>query len=104
MPIDYSKYPPNWLELRSQVLERAENKCEFCGVENYSMIEKADQSGTYKCVLTIAHLDHDEENHNVKIKRLAALCQPCHLRYDAPEKARRRKIKKYKNSLFPIIE
>jgi hypothetical protein len=35
MPIDYKKYPANWNELREAVLERAKNKCEFCGVENY---------------------------------------------------------------------
>jgi len=55
-----------------------------------------------KIVLTIAHMDHDEENHNVEDERLAALCQKCHLRYDAPEKIRRRAKNKYENSLFPI--
>ena len=42
-----------------------------------------------RVVLTIAHLDHDECNHDVKLDRLAALCQLCHLRYDAKEKHRR---------------
>lgn len=42
-----------------------------------------------KVVLTIAHLDHDEENHDVPDDRLAALCQYCHLNYDASEKMRR---------------
>ncbi len=40
-------------------------------------------------VLTVAHLDHDETNHNVKMDRLKALCQFCHLNYDAKEKYRR---------------
>lgn len=40
-------------------------------------------------VLTIAHLDHDETNHDVKDDRLAAMCQHCHLNYDAEEKMRR---------------
>jgi len=40
-------------------------------------------------VLTIAHLDHDELNHEVSDDRLAALCQYCHLNYDAKEKYRR---------------
>lgn len=53
-----------------------------------------------KIVLTIAHLDHDEENHDVKDERLKALCQRCHLRYDAKEKSRRRKKKKAVNDLF----
>lgn len=52
--------------------------------------------------LTIAHLDHDEHNHAVKDERLAALCQKCHLDYDRPEKKRRKRIKQYEDSLFPL--
>ena len=44
-------------------------------------------------VLTIAHLDHDEENHDVPDERLKALCQYCHLNYDASEKYRRACLK-----------
>ena len=125
MPIDYKKYPPNWKEIRKRILDRAKDCCEFCGVKNYAIgwrdwkdewndlphshegdviADEAEEQGykIIKIILTIAHLDHDEENHNVKDDRLAALCQRCHLRYDAPEKAKRRSKKKYKNSLFPI--
>lgn len=49
------------------------------------------ESKEVKCVLTIAHLDHDEFNTNVQDSRLAALCQYCHLNYDSKEKARRKK-------------
>jgi hypothetical protein len=42
-----------------------------------------------KVVLTIAHLDHDETNHDIADDRLMAMCQLCHLRYDAKEKYRR---------------
>ena len=44
---------------------------------------------TVKVVLTIAHLDHDETNHDVPDERLRAWCQYCHLNYDASEKYRR---------------
>lgn len=95
MPIDYKRYPPNWkTEIRPAILERANNCCEHCGVENYSIRDGK------KIVLTIAHLDHDEENWNVSYDRLAALCQRCHLRYDAKEKARRRKNDKNQLKLF----
>jgi heterodisulfide reductase subunit B len=78
MPINYSKYPPNWLtEIRPRILHRANNRCEFCGIENYTVNSK----GT-KVILTIAHLDHDSSNHQVQDDRLAALCQACHLGYD----------------------
>lgn len=43
--------------------------------------------------LTVAHLDHDELNHAVELDRLKALCQICHLRYDAKEKYRRSFLK-----------
>lgn len=117
MPIDYKKYPPNWKELRAEVLKRAKNKCEFCGVRNYATGFR-DKDGNFhkvegmaleawdfeekiiQIVLTVAHLDHDEENHNIKLDRLAALCQRCHLRYDIGEKRQRRKNKKAIGDLF----
>jgi 5-methylcytosine-specific restriction endonuclease McrA len=120
MPIDYKKYPPNWKELRDAVLKRAENKCEFCGVSNYA-VGFRNQLGEFfelpfdtgnevyinnnkvnviKIILTIAHLDHDEENHNVKIDRLKALCQRCHLQYDIKNKQHRRFNKKAIGDLF----
>lgn len=91
MPCDYSKYPPNWKsEIVPRILARAgevrsrsgktiikEADCEKCGIENHSK----KRNGTF-VVLTIAHLDHDSENHEVADERLAAWCQACHLRYD----------------------
>lgn len=44
---------------------------------------------TVTVVLTVAHLDHDETNHDVSDDRLKAMCQYCHLNYDAVEKYRR---------------
>lgn len=125
MPIDYSRYPPNWkTKIRPAVLERAADKCEFCGLANGQTVyrckvkkkmewfptkEDVFEQGLskevakwwierpVKVVLTIAHLDHDEENHDVSLERLKALCQLCHLRYDAKEKYRRVNEKYNKN-------
>ena len=118
MPIDYTRYPENWVDLRQQVLMRANNKCEFCGVHNGDCGIR-DKNGEFilmtqmdvelagldikrwiRIVLTVAHLDHDEENENVSIDRLRALCQRCHLRYDINEKKRRKKAKKAIGDLF----
>ena len=38
MQINYSEYPPDWKEIRERILKRAENKCEFCGVQNQKLI------------------------------------------------------------------
>ena len=67
MPVDYSKYPPNWkTEIRPRILKRAGNKCEECGAENY----KPHPITGSQVILTIAHLDYDETNHNVKIESI----------------------------------
>jgi hypothetical protein len=107
MPIDYKKYPPNWkTEIVPAVLARANNCCENCGLKNKEKAFSLSIDGEtewvsadlimipegkpVKVVLTVAHLDHDEHNHDVKLDRLKALCQLCHLRYDAAEKKRRK--------------
>jgi len=131
MPIDYTKYPANWLkEIRPRIMARANNMCESEGCDYVHLEEvwavkyKGKTSGWFrsfeeaeampksieakkingklqqvpnpkkvKVILTIAHLDHDETNHEVQDERLKALCQLCHLRYDAKEKYRRSLIK-----------
>lgn len=72
-----------------------------CGTENGALVERwIDQAGHevhaahshdndcpgercpgVRVVLTIAHLDHDPRNNDER--NLRALCQRCHLRYDA---------------------
>lgn len=49
-------------------------------------VETIPNPKTVKVVLTIAHLDHDELNWDVKDERLMAMCQKCHLTYDGYEK------------------
>ena len=98
MPIDYSKYPKDWkTRIRPQILERALNHCERCGVRNHAHILRSKRNGAIyeyyygvddvigfekpvKVVLTIAHLDHDITNNHPE--NLMALCQRCHLRHD----------------------
>lgn len=74
-PENKSRYPENWKEIRQRILKRANNRCEFCGIENYIIRENGS-----KVVLTIAHLDHTPEN--CTDDNLRALCQKCHNSYD----------------------
>ena len=83
-PENKKRYPSNWKDIRKNILIRAENKCEFCGIENYTIRENGS-----KVVLTIAHLDHIPENCNPDTLR--ALCQKCHNQYDAKHRAETRK-------------
>lgn len=34
MPINYREYPPDWKQTRARILERAGNRCEWCGAEH----------------------------------------------------------------------
>lgn len=122
MPIDYSRYPADWkTRIVPAVRERSGDLCEGtratgfdgpdmrCNAPNMTHIarheelpwhwieaERASEAygRPFLCVLTVAHLDHDEENPDPPLDRLAHLCQRCHLHYDAEEKARRGRVKK----------
>jgi protein-arginine kinase activator protein McsA len=97
--IDYKLYPPNWTsEIVPRILARADHKCEECGEPNGMYLNKftrkpnlPSEEDTIKIVLTIAHLDHDPENWDVKDERLKALCQRCHLNYDRSRHIAKRK-------------
>ena len=121
MPCDYSKYPDNWKsEIRPMILESAEHCCEFCGVRNYAIgyrdnqgkfweedgssyipdhvfdTKKGEPKKAIKIVLTIAHLA-DPNPMNCHPCNLAALCQRCHNRYDAPMRKRNSRKTREKN-------
>lgn len=117
-PENKARYPADWPAISARIRQRADGKCEFCGVANHSLgawigghwhkaIPKGTglrdnprQGETFPCdrgdgipiwtkvkrvVLTVAHLDHTPEN--CADENLKALCQRCHLRYDAKHHA-----------------
>jgi 5-methylcytosine-specific restriction endonuclease McrA len=143
MPIskeNRARYPANWSAIRAAILERARNRCEWCGVPNHavgyrdelgafvpacgnmpvdfagcglawpggaalSYAEAAKIVDGWHCrtngrddegrrwiviVLTIAHVGDDDRPENDNPADLAALCQRCHNKHDAPARARRR--------------
>lgn len=83
-PENKKRYPANWKEIRKDILARANNRCEFCGIPNYTIKENGS-----KVVLTIAHLDQTPEN--CDYNNLRALCQKCHNTLDAPFRAKNRR-------------
>lgn len=102
------RYPLNWRqEIRPAILKRAGNRCEECGVPNYSIgvrdrygqfwhIDEIHASDApeqfeglgkvFRIILTIAHLNHVPED--CRPENLKAWCQRCHLTWDAKHHAR----------------
>jgi hypothetical protein len=109
---------PAWLATRARILARARNKCEQCKAPNRELVGRA-ENGMWRLldtgaawhrnngnvttfypaigrevriVLTIAHLNHtpgDDRDENLK-----ALCQWCHLNYDARKHKESRSTRK----------
>lgn len=94
-PENRDRYPDDWDEISMSVRsERAGWLCEcrgecgrhkgWCGAQ-----QGAPHPVTRsKVVLTVAHLDHDPEN--CDLANLRAMCQRCHLSYDAEHHAQTR--------------
>lgn len=112
-------YPDNWVEISRRIrFERAGGKCEWCKAPHMGYVFRHELDGTYmlpngvvrdentgeyhgllarhsdydgravRIILTVAHLNHDPTDN--RDENLAALCQQCHLRYDAKQKAKER--------------
>lgn len=113
-----ARYPKDWPQISREVRERAGQCCEFCGIPNWQLgawingkwyvawpkgsglRDNPRQGDVFPChrgedviwrkvvrvVLTVAHLDHTPEN--CADENLKALCQRCHLTYDAKHHAR----------------
>ena len=93
MPFHAERYPANWKEISLRIRKRAGQKCEFCGAENY---KPHPETGS-KVILTVAHLDHVPMN--CSDSNLRALCQKCHLTYDAKHHAKNAAITRYKRKI-----
>ena len=74
------RYPEDW-ERRSRfvIQYRARNRCEWCGAVN----RRPHPITGSPVVLSAAHV-YDHRPENASLLNLAALCQLCHNRHDAP--------------------
>lgn len=102
MPIraeNKDRYPKDWPAISKAIRERAGQRCEECGAENY----KPHPLTGSKVILTVAHLDHRPENCDPA--NLRAWCQKCHNAYDAPMRRRgiaeRQRAQMAAGDLFP---
>lgn len=109
-PENVARYPKDWPQIRERIRQRANDKCENCGVQNraWGFREHGVFHQVNKCaaidfvkrgwewvrppfymaghriieiVCTVAHLDHVPEH--CDDENLRFWCQKCHLSYDA---------------------
>jgi 5-methylcytosine-specific restriction endonuclease McrA len=82
-PENRARYPKDWKAIADAIRARAGQRCEGsptypdCRADN----GKAHPVTGSLVVLTVAHLDHTPEN--CSDENLKAMCQRCHLTYDA---------------------
>ena len=110
MPVKSEKkrlYHKDWDAIRAEVIRRAGNQCERCGVNNraygyrdpegeFQEVTRASAEAlsidgevkVIRIVLTLAHLDHDPSNNGIPGARpnLLALCQRCANLHDLPHR------------------
>lgn len=72
MPIDRSKYPPNWFDLALECKNAAGWKCQKCGIGHM-------EDKTMGSCLTVHHPHGDTGNPEAE---MVALCARCHLKAD----------------------
>jgi len=93
MPTDYRLYPRNWRRIVAEVRARAGDRCECegeCGLHRTNpgprrCTERNGERAKWargRVILTVAHLCHNPRC--ARRSHLRAMCQRCHLRYDAP--------------------
>lgn len=107
MPIrleERHRYPPDWPAISAAIRKgRAGNRCECigeCGQDHGFALggeparcprrhrDPCPSNPSHPTILTVAHLDHTPENCDPS--NLKAMCQACHLRYDARHHAESR--------------
>ena len=105
-----SLYGPDWDSISQRIrFDRANGRCEACGrshgaivftLANGGWVDPATGearftgplrfTGQTRVYLSTAHMDHDPANR--ADDNLAAWCQRCHLRHDAPHHRAQRRI------------
>lgn len=112
MPVDKSKYPPNWDELCAELKRAADWKCQDCGAAHGTTIYRERNTARWTEILTearanfwrgyyqsetqlqVAHLGIPKPNGtpgdksdtmDCRPENLRVLCRRCHLNFDLPE-------------------
>ena len=100
-PEEKARYPKEWPMISRAIRARANDICE--GSPGFYPDCRAINGEPHpitgsKVVLTVAHLDHQPEN--CEADNLMAMCQRCHLAYDAAHHASTRRSRRAIRDFF----
>lgn len=91
-PENRARYPADWPQVSAAIRQRSGGRCECrgeCGRGHRGRCrawhDQPHPETRSRVVLTVAHLDHTPEN--CAPDNLRAMCQACHLTYDAAHHA-----------------
>ena len=101
MPVDMTRYPPDWKEISLRIRERSGGRCECageCGTHQgrcCAFDRQAHPITNTIVIFTVAHLGHGtgdkHDKMDVRDENLKAMCQRCHLIFDIREHVANRK-------------
>lgn len=117
-PENRDRYPDNWDAISDRIrFVRARSRCEChgeCGTRHAPTVngrrcdrrhgQYVGSGGRTRIVLTVAHLNHEPED--CRDANLRAMCQGCHLRYDAAHHAataRRTRLARETEGMEPLF-
>lgn len=103
MPMNRDLYPDDWETISERIrFVRARGACECdgrCGAHDGDCTAHHGEPNPRTesmVILTVAHLDHDPGNSDDD--NLLAMCQQCHLAYDAGHHARNARLTRARNA------
>lgn len=116
MPMDRSRYSPDWPTISRQVKDSAGWRCTQCdrpcklpgeswaelGARAIALGWGLELHQLRRFVLTVAHLDQNPRNDDTS--NLAALCAPCHLHHDRPYVQHNRRRKRERADQLNLLE
>lgn len=88
MAMRLALYHPDFPEKAKQLKRAAGNRCQRCGMLHGDLTTNR-YGQPVEVQVGVAHLDHDIWNARA---RLMVLCRRCHIRYDARQRRRKRRM------------
>lgn len=102
MPMKRELYPVDWEAIATTVKDAADWTCQQCGRQ---CRRPGEPFRGHQDTLTVAHTGPDPDHApDAPVVCVAALCAPCHLRLDAPRKARQRIERRWHQGQLEVTE